>query len=83
MVRLKKRKENIDDGFRKEEKSDFNDERLSEPFSPQPLDNLIRLDESPKNGVKTGSTSILSSSMDKSETKKALSKPWLRYPAIL
>ena len=83
MVRLKKRKKNSDIAFRESKKSDFNIERLSETINTKPLDNFMTSDEYPRDGLKTRTTSILSSSIDKSETKKALSKPWLRYPDTL
>ena len=83
MVRLKKRKKNSNIGFRECEKSDFNIKRSSETFNTKRLDNFMKSDEYPRDGMKTRTTSILSSSIDKSETKKALSKPWLSYPDTL
>ena len=79
MIRLKELKKEIGKSSRKKKKSDSNFQRCSDTSESEPCDTSTKIDGHQNDRLGTKMTSFSSSSIDKSETKRDLSKPRFKH----
>ena len=79
MIRLKELKKEIGKSSRKKKKSDSNFQRCSDTSESEPCDTSTKTDGHQNDRLGTKMTSFSSSSIDKSETKRDLSKPRFKH----
>ena len=83
MIRLKTIKKEKGVGSRRNKKFDSKFQRCSDTSESEPWDTFTKSDGQQNGGLETKTTSFISSFIDRSETKRDLSKPSFKYFTIL